>query len=76
MAKRLTPERAERLRLATSQSVLDHLRMAGGGVPSHLLALGLAAALSEMLGHVNVKHRAEVRAQCRMALDAAERVRR
>jgi hypothetical protein len=69
----MTSERAELLRKATAASVLDHLRAAGGSVPSSILALGLAEALATMLGHVAVKHRAEVAARCRAALDAVER---
>lgn len=71
----ITPDRAERLRIATAQSVLEHLKAAGGGVPANILAQGLAVALVEMLGHVNVKHRAEVTARCRAALEAAEAAR-
>lgn len=73
MRRAVTAERAELLRKATAASVLDHLRAAGGGVPSHLLALGLAEALTAMLGHVNVKHRPDVIVRCRLALDMAER---
>lgn len=72
--KRPTPERAERLRVATAQSVMDHLRAAGAGVPSHLLATGLATALAEMIGrHVNVKHRAATFERCAAIVSAAER---
>lgn len=75
MRRAISAERAEALRLATKQSVLDHLKVAGVNVPSSILAQGLATALAEMLGHVAVKHRAEVAARCRAALDAAETVR-
>lgn len=69
MRRTISPERAEALRVATSQSVLDHLRIAGVNVPASCLALGLAAALAQMLGkHVNVRHRGEILARCRMMM--------
>lgn len=60
----MTAERAELLRKATAESVMEHLKAVGGGVPAHLLALGLAEALREMLGHVHARHRAETASRC------------
>lgn len=73
MRRAISAERAELLRQATAQSVLEHLRAAGAGVPSHLLAIGLAAATAEMIRNVKPRNRAAVIARCRAALDAAER---
>lgn len=69
----MTAERAELLRKATAEATLDFLRVAGVNVPAHLLALGLAEALREMLGHVHARHRADTAARCAAILSAAER---
>jgi hypothetical protein len=55
MARRkLTPEYAERLRIATAQSTLEYLKRAAAGIPANVIAFGLAAVLVEIITkHVN-----------------------
>ncbi|KRR11541.1 hypothetical protein [Bradyrhizobium valentinum] len=77
MTKRaLTPEHAERLRLATARSVLDHLRVAGVNVPANILAAGLMAVVVRIVReNISAKHQSAVIARCRASLDAAEAAR-
>gem|GEM_PF-3837575 len=68
----MTPERAAALRAATTESVMDHLRVAGVNVPANILAQGLAVALAEMIQNVKPRNRPDVIAKARAALDMVE----